>query len=202
MEPSRDPPTVEHGQDKLKYDVLLFDGAGTIALFKKRNYKVVVRVGTSETDAKEVTAILDTGAGPNLASKELLERSWLPRIRPTTDPGLTAATRQRIHVDGKILLTVRLGDLTARVYFGIVERLAVPLLLGTSFIDRFIDGVFPRTRQVVPIHSRPVAIVRAPLPPTPVRQTGPTTVRVAQQRQIPAGTRVWAPVTTTSSGPM
>lgn len=71
---------------------------------------------------------------------------------------MTAATKLAINVEGTILLHVRLGDLIVRTWFGVVANLAVPLRLGTSYIDRFVKGIFPQYRKVVPFHSQPVAI--------------------------------------------
>lgn len=38
---------------------------------------------------------------------------------------------------GKTMFFVKLSDLHIRVYFGVVDNLVVPVLIGTSFIDRF-----------------------------------------------------------------
>lgn len=106
--------------------------------------------------------ILDTGAGPNLVDSQLLPLSWSSKVKPVADPGLTAAGKQTITVEGVILLHVQLGDLRVRVWFGVVKNLAVSVLLGTSFIDRFVTGIFPPERKVVPQNSEPVDIIDKP----------------------------------------
>lgn len=62
---------------------------------------------------------------------------------------------------GTILLHDRLGDLCARVWFGIVPNLAVGMLLGTYFLVHCIRGIFQVEGKVVPWHSHPVAIILA-----------------------------------------
>lgn len=57
------------------------------------------------------------------------------------------------------MLHIRVGNLRFKSWLGVVTRLAVPLLLPTTFTDRFFKGIFTQTRKVVPFHSHPVAIV-------------------------------------------
>ena len=42
------------------------------------------------------------------------------------------------------------------VCFGIVDDLAVPILVGTSYQRRYIDGINPRKMNFKPIHSAQV----------------------------------------------
>lgn len=41
------------------------------------------------------------------------------------------------------MLFIQLGDLHMLVYFGVVHSIAVPILAGTSFLDRFGKRNFP-----------------------------------------------------------
>lgn len=50
-----------------------------------------------------------------------------------------------------------LGDLHARVTFGVVNIFIAPIVLGTSYIDGFIAGILPLEGRIVPVHSRLVA---------------------------------------------
>lgn len=43
-----------------------------------------------------------------------------------------------------------MGDLSVRVSFGVVIRIALALLLWTSFTDLFVKLIFPKERKVVP----------------------------------------------------
>lgn len=70
-----------------------------------------------------------------------------------------------VDVIGNIMLFVQLGDLHVRVHIGVVDKLAFPLLVGTSFIDRFVQGIFPMERRVVPVRSGPLAIISEYTPP-------------------------------------
>lgn len=45
-----------------------------------------------------------------------------------------------------------------RFWFGVIDVLALSDILGTSFIDRLIRGIFPSERKIVPHYSIAVAI--------------------------------------------
>lgn len=62
-------------------------------------------------------------------------------------------------VEGVVPLFVHIGDLRVWAWFGIVEMLVVDALLGTSFIDQYIHGIFPTERKFVPWSSKPMEII-------------------------------------------
>lgn len=74
-------------------------------------------------------------------------------------PRLSTATKERILLDGTILLLVKIGDLRVPVWSRIVETLAVDKLLGTSFNDRKICAIFPCDRKVLPWQPSPEPIL-------------------------------------------
>lgn len=55
---------------------------------------------------------------------------------------------------------VRIDDLHVKVRFSIVENLAVDMPPSTTFIGRFIRGIFFGERRVVPWRSDPVPILK------------------------------------------
>lgn len=79
---------------------------------------------------------------------------------------LRSASDRLVHVKGMIMRFVRLGTLHTRVHFGVVDSLAVPLLVGTSFIDRCFKAIFPIERVIFPIQSRPVPTISEYTPPS------------------------------------
>lgn len=80
-------------------------------ILQKRNYKVLLSVGTNSKAMHPVVSILDTEAGSSLVSKGFLPAQWNYRIKTSGDPGLVAATKEAMVIQGVILLHVRLGDL-------------------------------------------------------------------------------------------
>lgn len=63
----------------------------------------------------------------------------------TSLPRLLAAANEPMRVGKVIPLDVQLGDLRVKDWFEVVDSLAVEVLLGTSFIDRFCqEDIAPR----------------------------------------------------------
>lgn len=54
-----------------------------------------------------------------------------------------------VSIEGIVSPFVPRGDLHLRAWFGLVANLAVDVLLGTSFINRCIKGIFPSERKIV-----------------------------------------------------
>lgn len=63
-------------------------------------------------------------------------------------------------VSGGIPIHLRMGESGARVIFGVVDKLAVPVSLGASFNDKFIKSFHTTEWNVVPNHSSPVPILK------------------------------------------
>lgn len=56
-------------------------------------------------------------------------------------------------------IRLRMGNSRERVDFVVVRRLAVPILLLTSYIDMILQGIFPLEPNIVAYSSRPVPIL-------------------------------------------
>ena len=140
-------------------ETLQFDEDEAIAMLSSRNYKLRMSWGINSKSLLPQTVILDTGAGPNLVDYGRLPEKWKKKIKKVKRVSMTSASKDKMNLVGVIPIVIRLGDLKVRVWFGVIEELAVPVLLGTSFADRFIQGIFPQERKVVPNDSGPVAIL-------------------------------------------
>lgn len=49
-----------------------------------------------------------------------------------------------------------MGGAHLHVWLGIVENLVVPVLLGTPFMDKFVNGIFPGEGKTVAYNPQPV----------------------------------------------
>ena len=94
-----------------------------------------------------VLSVLDTGAGPNLTLKsELLSGlETLVSFGPTQDIG--DANNTPLRTVGTIKMPVRLGHFVAVAEFLVCEKLAVPLILGADYCDRFVEAIYPGRRR-------------------------------------------------------
>lgn len=74
-------------------------------------------------------------------------------------PEIQDACDRKLVVSGTITLHPRIADSPTRVAFGVVDELAVPVLLGTAFIDRFVNSIQPTERKIIPSHTPPIFIL-------------------------------------------
>lgn len=102
---------------------------------------------------------LDAGAGVSILHRSLIPTGWKNCSRRHDLQRLRTATKNRLSLDGSMLLHLHLDKLCTRVWFSIALHLAVDILLGTTFIDWFMSGIYPAGRKVVPRNSQSVAIV-------------------------------------------
>lgn len=102
---------------------------------------------------------LDTGAELNFIQEEYLEANWRKFTQTSNWPGLKNAANQKNNVVGAILLRVKMGDTRVRVDFNVVSHFAVPVLLGASFINRFVTNIFCPGRSIVRYNSRPIPMI-------------------------------------------
>lgn len=77
------------------------------------------------------------------------QTEWLDAILAIGEPFLQGLTNQRFIIVGTFLLLVRIEDACVRVVFGEVRNLAVPVLLGAPFINKFVKGNFPPEHKIV-----------------------------------------------------
>jgi len=99
------------------------------------SYKLVVRLFLTEGFDLTTRAILDTGSGPTLISRQLL-----PDDTPLQPLGEWASMFHDVNgawlpIVGSACLGVALGGQTSYNSFGVVDNMSVPALLGASFMD-------------------------------------------------------------------
>jgi hypothetical protein len=89
------------------------------------SYKFSDTVGVSATVLKPVSAILDTGAGPNLIREKVFPEDW-ERYRIPGPPAfhVVGACGHRLLQKGDITLTVQLVTIKVQARFIVVEGLA------------------------------------------------------------------------------
>jgi len=96
-----------------------------------------------------MTPTLDTGAGPSIIRVDALPKGWEKRLHPRPHlPHIVDANKNPISARGMVTLRLRSGGFATDVDFVVVQRLAVPVLLGTSFINSHVEAVYPRRQRV------------------------------------------------------
>lgn len=93
---------------------------------------------------------LDTGDDVHLLRSSLLLRKWPHRIKLNSLSTLHSTTKEPLPLEALILLHLRPRDLGPHIWFVTALHLAVNILLGTSFVHRFIRGIF--TSKCIAVH--------------------------------------------------
>lgn len=128
-------------------------------LLKFKTYKVPASIGLSSTHICPNIFEFDTSEGPNFVRADVLDRSWPCSIFQQNMPKIRSTYDTKLPVSGTIALHLRIGELRICVNFCKVDNLAVPVLSGTTFIDRYIKSDHPSERNTVPYHSPSVPIL-------------------------------------------
>ena len=186
--------------------------ANPICQLSAYNYKVNAKVGSTRATQRYLLAVLDTGAGPNLIREGCCPRDALESLDDSREiVNLSSATNHRLDVLGITTLTVTLGDYTARVPFVVVRNLGADILLGCTFIDRHVEGIFPTKRNarlangcVIPIiRRRALEPVVEQLPEKKIlgkrSLSGFNAIRLTEPITIPPHAQTYARVTVQSS---
>jgi Retroviral aspartyl protease len=114
-----------------------------------RDYKVSANVGVSATVLTPASAILDTGAGPNLIREKVLPEDWERyRIPGPPEFHIVGAGGRRILQKENITLTVQLGTIKVQTRFIVVEGLAAECILGCQFIDRQVQAILQKEKRI------------------------------------------------------
>jgi gag-polyprotein putative aspartyl protease len=107
-----------------------------------------------------VSAILDTGAGPNLIRENVLPEDWERYVIPGPPAVhiLSAGGRRILH-KWNITFTVQLGTIKVQARFIVVEGLAAECILGFQFIDRQVQAMLPKEKRVTLANGSVIPII-------------------------------------------
>lgn len=109
-----------------------------VVRFAIADYKYSAIIGANSKEITSVKCLIDTDTSPNLVNKSFSRQKWTDRIKQQRMLKIRSANRQPIKSERVIMLHLRLGDHYTRLQFGVVSGLAFDVVLGNSFIDRYI----------------------------------------------------------------
>ena len=137
-----------------------------------------------------VSAVLDTGAGPNLVRETFLPKDWHRYAQRAAElPCICDANSRRLKVEGVVPMYVDIGGQILQTSFLVCKDLAVPAILGCSFIQRFVSAILPQENKVVLRYGGAIAIqspkrqVLAIVNPTPKVKDHPRPHKVRGNRR-------------------
>jgi len=168
-----------------------------------RQNTIPAALGFDEARMRLMTPTLDTGAGLSIIRVDALPKGWEMRLHPRPHlPHIVDANENPISAREMITLCLRSGGFATDFDFVVVQRLAVPVLLGTSFINRHVEALYPRRQRVRWSTDASVPILSCTVRGKRERRRSPrdATVRLAQRRVLPPRSRTAMLVTADLAG--
>ena len=94
-------------------------------------------------------AVFDTGSGMNIVKRDALFDGWEKLLdKDVTMPRLGDANGRPLRLFGQITLRIRFGNTAYRVPFIVADKLAVKVIIGTRFMNRYIDAIECLTQTI------------------------------------------------------
>lgn len=120
-----------------------------VRLVSQDIYKVLAVMGAlGEVLGQAVTAVLDTGAGPNFVRRMDLPSSRTTYGLPSNIPRVVGAIEDGVKMLGVVELSIQVGGFHRKEWVVVTEHLHVPLILGASYIDVNVQTLSPQLRHI------------------------------------------------------
>ena len=187
---------------------------GLVFHMTSKIYNILGSVATSGNAFKPHTIAVDTCSGYKLVRKDDLHLDWNRYvIRDAPLPLQAGANSNPLRLTAVVRLAVRLRNTTFRIPFVVAEQLAVPVLLGTAFVDAHVRSIDIGGQKLELRHGGSIAIVdgnRESTTPTrrhgrhtsrpDARDEAPQVIRIARWVTIPVMSQARVRVTTAGRG--
>lgn len=189
------------------------------ALTSRSKYQLCISYEILTEIIHTAICLLDAGAGIRLVRSEMIRKEWGSCMKRNNHISLRTAMKQPLALASLIYRHICLGSSQTRMWYRVAPHLAVSLLLSSSFIYRFMLGIFPLKWKNVFWHSYTVAMlayqrlsvaVTTNLLPLALKQDAmhkrtrdvftTTIIRAARQIVVLSNTVAQVTVTTAASG--
>lgn len=107
----------------------------------------------------QVTSIIDTCGGLNLMRVDALDQSWPDNIRQRRMPEIPSTSDSRLVVYRSISFHLRMEESRTRATICSMDKLPVPVILETTFIDKLLKSIRPAERNLLRYHFPPEPIL-------------------------------------------
>ena len=120
-----------------------------VCVLKATHYTVLGSLGLSPGVFTPKRIVIDTGCGPAVIRSSELPPDWRRfQVPLVEDPGLADANNNPLLITEMVRLKVRLGNKTTKVSFYVAPNLAVPAILGTGYLNRYVRCIFPMDQMI------------------------------------------------------
>jgi RNase H-like domain found in reverse transcriptase/Reverse transcriptase (RNA-dependent DNA polymerase)/Integrase zinc binding domain/Integrase core domain/Chromo (CHRromatin Organisation MOdifier) domain len=122
--------------------------------------RILLEGGKDEAIARD--AAFDTCASSFIIRSDVLPDGTV--ISPCDSaPRLIDANNQPLSIKGVAIVHLRIGGLRISQEALVVQQLSVPLILGTSFIDQYVEAIYPEKRRIVLRDLSEIEILHSPV---------------------------------------
>lgn len=101
---------------------------------------------------RPVVCAIDFSAGLTFTRPDVLEPTWLDTIRRRDIVKIWIVSQAKIKMSEVIIVHVFMRELYIKNIFDAINKLAVPALFETMFIELIIKSTNPSKRKNVPLH--------------------------------------------------
>lgn len=114
-----------------------------MTLINALDHKVAKTIRLDSSRMRPVNCVLCTDAGLNLLREEMVKPNWVSAIYISKEPRRRSATNQKDEAVDTVMLQVRIEETHVRAVFGNIMNLTVLILLGASYIGKFVRNCYP-----------------------------------------------------------
>lgn len=123
-------------------DIKLEEASAEVTLLKGLKNKNTVNIGFRMAVMRPTTCFVHTENGHSLTNEDYLKPKLKFCFKRMLPPELKMETKDMIDIQGVVLLAVPMRDMQVRIWFGVVQNLAVDFHFGTTSICKCIRRIF------------------------------------------------------------
>lgn len=127
----------------------MFSESTKSTFVQKKNYKVLISVGTVAMELHPVDCVFSTSVGLDLNGEKCFRQGWNEIIEPCYALDSKCAALKSDCVFALVILLVKMSSYLVHVEYGIVRNLAVAVLLDESSRDRVFEVSFWQQVELV-----------------------------------------------------
>ena len=114
----------------------------TLGLLTAAHYVISCSIGLDGCTMRPFNALFETGSGMNILGQDALTDGWQTWLsKDSVLSTLGDADGRPLRLLGEIVLRIRFGNTTYRVPFIVADKLAVEFIVGTRFMNRYVNAI-------------------------------------------------------------
>lgn len=130
-----------------------------MAISSKSTYFVSASMGINGHKLDAIECRLDIGAQRNLTAKDFTEKNRAVYRQAAGKVHLGSISKSLMNIIWKCVSRIHIGKFLRKAALEIADKLAVNILLETSFIYENIFAIIAQSKSVIPCNCKPVSLL-------------------------------------------